>query len=96
MKLIVCAKSAKGHYIGMPSAAGYTVFSTLDADAIQPGDLLSNPVWNDEGGRFPEVRNLTTDEAVRVELRAWSLTLEEATGKLGGAEIVWHPPWPGK
>ncbi len=99
MKLIVCAKSENGRFIGLPSATGYAVFSSAQADAIQPGDILANPTWDDESGLQPTVRNLTTEEDIKVRLESWALELAQARALLAEEEqssgIVWHPPWPG-
>jgi len=99
MKLIVCAKSKRGLFIGLPSAAGYSVFSTHEPDAIQPGDILTSPTWDDEADLFRTVRNVTRGKEVSVEIESWSLSLDEARDLLGGAkessDITWHPPWPG-
>ena len=99
MKLIVCAKSDDGRFIGMPSASGYTVFSADHADGIKPGDILANPTWDDEDGIAHTVRNLITDGEFKVRLENWSLTLPEARSLLEkdgtAGSITWHPPWPG-
>jgi len=98
MKLVVCAKSDEGRFIGLPSATGYVVFSADHADAIHPGDILSNPTWDEESVPAPNIRNLTTDEQVKVRLEQWGLSLPEARELLSDpvpAAITWHPPWPG-
>ncbi len=98
MKLVVCAKSDQGRFIGLPSATGYVIFTADDADAIHPGDILSNPTWDDESVPAPNIRNLTTDEQVKVRLEKWGLSLPEARELLTQADpsaIKWHPPWPG-
>lgn len=98
MKLVVCAKSDNGTFIGMPSAASYTVFTARDAAAIDAGEILANPTWDDESGTLIDVKNLSRRTEVRVELLDWSMTLEQARKlqkKLdpeGG--VKWHPPWP--
>lgn len=94
MKLVVCGKSEEGRVIGLASAAGYSVFSTRHGDAISPGDILSNPVWDDEDGVRPVVRNLTNGKEFPVLLEGWSLTLDEAR-KMVTETLAWHPPWPG-
>ena len=46
----------------------------------------------------PNIRNLTTDEQVKVRLEQWGLSLPEARELLSDpvpAAITWHPPWPG-
>jgi hypothetical protein len=99
MKLVVCGKSPDGTYIGMPSAASYTVFTARDAGAVDQGDILAKPTWDEEAGSPVDVKNLTKGGEVRVEILDWSMTLEQArklVEKLdpkGG--ITWHPPWPG-
>lgn len=99
MKLIVCAKSKRGLFIGLPSAAGYSVFSTHQPDAIKPGDILTSPTWDDEEDLFRTVRNLTSDKEISIEIESWSMSLDDARDLLGDAgdssEIAWHPPWPG-
>lgn len=95
MKLVVCAKSRNGSFIGLPSAAGYTVFTSAYVDAIHPGDLLANPTWDDEGGTEIKVTNLTKEEKVKITLQKWSLSLNEAREVVGDEELTWHPPWPG-
>jgi len=98
MKLVVCAKSEHGRFIGLPSASGYTVFSADDPSAIHPGDILANPTWDEESVPAPNVRNLTSDEQVKVRLEKWGLTLPEARELLEAGTspaITWHPPWPG-
>lgn len=100
MKLVVCAKSNSGSFIGLPSAAGYTVFSAGEVDAVHPGDILANPSWDDEAGLDLEVKNLTTDETVRVRIVKWAITLDEARdwilARKSPETLVWHPPWPGR
>lgn len=99
MKLIVCAKSNRGLFIGLPSAAGYSVFSSHQPDAIKPGDILASPTWDDEADLFRTVKNLTSGEEIAVEIESWSMTLDEARDLLGDAGdssgVIWHPPWPG-
>jgi len=99
MKLIVCAKSKRGLFIGLPSAAGYSVFSTHQPDAIKPGDILTSPTWDDEEDLFRTVRNLTSDKEISIEIESWSMSLDDARDLLGdggdSSEIFWHPPWPG-
>lgn len=99
MKLIICAKSDQGRFIGLPSATGYTVFSADCPDDIHPGDVLSNPTWDGESPPAPTVKNLTTNETVKVRLEQWEMTLPEARELLEQgttpAAITWHPPWPG-
>jgi hypothetical protein len=99
MKLVVCAKSPAGSFIGLPSAAGYTVFSSDNKAAVRPGDILASPAWDDEEGDLKTVRNLTTAEEVRVYLIDWSLSLAAARDLISKREddapLVWHPPWPG-
>ncbi len=99
MKLVVCARSENGSFIGMPSAASYSVFTARDATAIAPGDILANPTWDDAGGSLADVRNLSRTSEVRVEILDWSMTLEQARKLLAkldpGGRIDWHPPWPG-
>lgn len=98
MKLIVCAKSEQGRFIGLPSASGYTVFSADDADAIHPGDVLTNPTWDQESVPAPNVKNLTTGEHVKVRLEQWEMTFPQARDVLENGTvtaITWHPPWPG-
>lgn len=83
----------------MPSAAGYAVFSSDRPDSVRPGDILTNPTWDDEDGLQHTVRNLTTEESLHIRLEKWSLDLAEAKALLadaeGAASIAWHPPWPG-
>lgn len=99
MKLIVCAKSNRGLFIGLPSAAGYSVFSSHEPGAIKPGDILTSPTWDDEEDLFRTVKNLTSAKEVAIEIESWSITLDEARemiGDIGDASgITWHPPWPG-
>ena len=99
MKLIVCAQSNRSLFIGLPSATGYSVFSTHEPEAIKPGDILTSPTWDDESDLFRTVRNLTSDREISVEIESWSLSLDEAREMLGGDKessgITWHPPWPG-
>jgi hypothetical protein len=98
MKLVVCAKSDHGRFIGLPSATGYIVFTADHADAIHPGDILSNPTWDEESVPAPNVRNMTSDDNVKVRLERWGLTLPEACDLLEQANTPvtkWHPPWPG-
>ena len=99
MKLVVCAKSDNGSFIGMPSASAYTVFTTPEATAIDAGDILANPTWDDENGSVVDVKNLSKSAGVRVEILDWSMTLEQArklVEKLDPRGVLkWHPPWPG-
>lgn len=95
MKLVVCAKSETGTFIGLPSAAGYTVFSVDEMDAVQPGDILASPTWDDEEGLARRVKNLTTNEVVKVRIAAWALTFDESRALVGEDGLKWHPPWPG-
>lgn len=98
MKLVVCAKSDGGTFIGLPSASGYTLFTADDRDAVQPGDILANPTWDEESVPAPNVKNLTTGELVKVRLVKWGMTLPEsmaAMDSLDASALSWHPPWPG-
>jgi hypothetical protein len=99
MKLVVCAKSDNGAFIGMPSAANYSVFTARETAAIDAGDILANPAWDDEAGSFVDVKNLSKQSEVRVEIVDWSMTLEQARKLLEKLDpkgvLKWHPPWPG-
>ena len=98
MKLVVCAKSENGSFIGLPSAAGYTVFSADDAEAVRPGDILASPTWDDEEGLLRKVQNLTTEESVRIQIIDWALKLPDARKLIEQEQkeaLTWHPPWPG-
>jgi len=95
MRLIVCGKSEDGKFIGMPSGVpGYVVFSVLEMVEVNPGALLSSPIWDEEDAVIHDVVLLGSSDKFPVRIEGAGLTLDVAKRMVAG-KVKWHPPWPG-
>lgn len=100
MRLLVIARSNRYSYIGLTKEEGYTVFTLDDSVAIDVGDYLSAPAWDDREGLFVEVQNKTKGEAVHICIENWHMRLQTAEELLcrlaKPTEVYWLPPWPSR
>jgi hypothetical protein len=71
MKLTIIARSDRDAFAGVDADGDYSVLSLDDTKEIELGDILSAEAWNDRGGEWKTVKNLTKKESVRICLESW-------------------------
>jgi hypothetical protein len=93
MKLKIIAKSDRGVFVGHNEEYDYVVLSLDDIKDIDLSDLLSSETWDDQGGLFRSVKNLTKKETIRICIENWSCSRDvafEFLGRLNNPTKITH------